>query len=194
MMESRLYEVLKNFKGARGTEDSLNEEFKNIAETVFYSGHFLVNSCSEDEYKIVITCIEFYYHEDEGKIKDLKKYLKGKDEYGYPIGSICPNPSGVDVIFDDPEKKYHASFLIRGYQAVEKDNTIYENNKKSRTWNTQDFWYDLFGGANMLNKGRFSIEWVDNGEDYSTIANSYTMERINLNDGKLWAYTKAKLV
>ena len=25
----------------------------------------------------------------------------------------------MDVLFDDPQKKYHASFLIRGYKAIE---------------------------------------------------------------------------
>lgn len=26
--------------------------------------------------------------------KMKKKYLKGKDEFGYALGAICPNPSG----------------------------------------------------------------------------------------------------
>lgn len=193
MNDSRLYKALKDFKGAQGNEENLAAAFKQIAETAFYSGYFLVNGGSSDEYHIELTCIEFYYHEDEGNIKDIKKYLKGEKEFGYPIGAICPNPSGIDILFDDPEKKYHASFLIRGYVAIEKDGTTYENNQKSRTWNTQDIWYDMFGGANMLQNGRFNIEWVDNTIDFSEFATSYTMERVNLKDGRLWAYTKNEL-
>lgn len=190
MKNSRLFKALQEFKGSQGKEENLADEFKLIAEAAFYSGYFLINGGAEDEYRIEITCIEFYYHEDEGDVKDEKKYLKGKNEFGYPLGAICPNPSGVDILFDDESKKFHASFLIRGYKAIENNGKIYENNQKSKTWNTQDLWYDLFGGANMLRNGKFSIEWVDNKIVYSESAISYTMERVNLNDGKPWAYTK----
>ena len=117
-MESRLFQALKAFKGADGCEANLFKEFKKIAEEAFFSGYFLVNGGCKDAYKLKLTCIEFYYHEDDGNIKDEKKYLKGKDEFGYALGAVCPNPSGVDVLFDDPQKKYHASFLIRGYKAI----------------------------------------------------------------------------
>ena len=85
-----------------------------------------------DAYKLKLTCIEFYYHEDDGNIKDEKKYLKGKDEFGYALGAVCPNPSGVDVLFDDPQKKYHASFLIRGYKAIVPGEKDWENNEKRK--------------------------------------------------------------
>ena len=111
-MESRLFQALKAFKGAEGCEANLFEEFKKIAEAAFFSGYFLINGGCKDAYKLKLTCIEFYYHEDDGYIKDKIKYLKGKDEFGYALGAVCPNPSGVDVLFDDPQKKYHASFLI----------------------------------------------------------------------------------
>lgn len=118
-MESRLFQALKAFKGAEGCEANLFEEFKKIAEAAFFSGYFLINGGCKDAYKLKLTCIEFYYHEDDGYIKDKIKYLKGKDEFGYALGAVCPNPSGVDVLFDDPQKKYHTSFLIRGYKAIE---------------------------------------------------------------------------
>lgn len=118
-MESRLFQALKAFKGAEGCEANLFEEFKKIAEAAFFSGYFLINGGCKDVYKLKLTSIEFYYHEDDGYIKDKIKYLKGKDEFGYALGAVCPNPSGVDVLFDDPQKKYHASFLIRGYKAIE---------------------------------------------------------------------------
>lgn len=193
MEYSNLYLTLQNFKGAQGDERNLSKAFEQIAKAVFYTGYFLINKGLNDEYKIKITCIEFYYHEDNGEIKDPKKYLKGEKEFGYPIGALCPNPSGVDVLFDSPNKEYHASFLIRGYKAIQNGKPNYENNKKSKKWNPQDLWYDLLGGANMLNTGIFSIEWVDAESDEPNVV--YTMERVNLEEqdrenNRKWAYTK----
>ena len=48
------------------------KEFKKIAEEAFFSGYFLVNGGCKDAYKLKLTCIEFYYHEDDGNIKDEK--------------------------------------------------------------------------------------------------------------------------
>ncbi len=84
-MESRLFQALKAFKGADGCEANLFKEFKKIAEEAFFSGYFLVNDGCKDAYKLKLTCIEFYYHEDDGNTKDEKKYLKGKDEFGYAL-------------------------------------------------------------------------------------------------------------
>lgn len=188
-MGSKLFQALQAFKGANGSEENLVKEFEKIAKAAFFSGYFLINGNSEDAYRLKLTCIEFYYHEDEGDIKDAKKYLKGKDEFGYALGAICPHPSGVDVLFDDPEKKYHASFLIRGYKAIVSGEEDWENNIKNKNWSPQDFWYDLFGGANMLNTGKFSIEWVDEEECTSDVIEP--MWRINLND-RLWGYKRVK--
>ena len=41
-MESRLFQVLKAFKGADGCEANLFKEFKKIAEAAFFSGYFLI--------------------------------------------------------------------------------------------------------------------------------------------------------
>lgn len=193
MMYSKLYLALQDFKGAQGDESHLAKSFERIAKAAFYSGYFLVNKGRNDEYKIKLTCIEFYYHEDNGGIKDPKKYLKGEQEFGYPTGALCPNPSGIDVLFDSSSKEYHASFLIRGYKAIQNGKSDYENNQKSKKWNTQDVWYDLLGGANMLDTGTFSIEWVDEESDEPNVV--YTMERVNLEEqdrenNRKWAYTK----
>lgn len=161
-MESRLFQALKAFKGAEGCEANLFEEFKKIAEAAFFSGY----------------------------IKDKIKYLKGKDEFGYALGAVCPNPSGVDVLFDDPQKKYHASFLIRGYKAIEPGKKEWENNEKRKDWAPHDFWYDFFGGANMLNNGKFSIEWIDDTDEKSGYAEP--MPRINIEDNRLWGFKKVE--
>lgn len=187
-MESKLYKILKAFKGANGDEKNLSAEFEKIANAAFFSGYFLVNGGTEESYKLKLTCIEFYYHEDEGNIQDKCKYLKGKDEFGYALGAICPNPSGVDVLFDAPDKKYHASFLIRGYKALVHGKNDWENNDKKKDWAPHDFWYDFFGGADMLNTGKFSIEWVDEAEDTADVIEA--MPRVNINDNRMWGYKR----
>lgn len=191
-MESVLFQVLRAFKGANGSEANLEKEFEKIAKSAFFSGYFLINGNSKDTYKLKLTYIEFYYHEDEGSIKDNKKYLKGKDEFGYAMGAICPNPSGVDILFDDPKKKYHASFLIRGYQAIVAGEEVWENNKKNKNGAPHDFWYDFFGGANMLNTGKFSIEWIDEEENTSDVIKP--MKRININDNRFWGFKRIKMI
>lgn len=116
-MESRLFQVLKAFKGADGCEANLFEEFKKIAEEAFFSGYFLVNGGCKDAYKLKLTCIEFYYHEDDGNIKDEKKYLKGKDEFGYALGAVCPNPSG----YAEPMQRININDnRLWGFKRVEK--------------------------------------------------------------------------
>ena len=77
-MESRLFQALKAFKGADGCEANLFEEFKKIAESAFFSGYFLINGGCKEAYKLKLTCIEFYYHEDDGNIKDEKKISERK--------------------------------------------------------------------------------------------------------------------
>ena len=74
-MESRLFQALKAFKGAEGCEANLFEEFKKIADAAFFSGYFLINGGCKDAYRLKLTCIEFYYHEDDGNIKDEKNTL-----------------------------------------------------------------------------------------------------------------------
>mgnify|MGYP003195620317 CR=1 FL=1 len=156
-MESRLFQALKAFKGTEGCEANLFEEFKKIAEAAFFSGYFLINGDSKDAYRLKLTCIEFYYHEDDGYIKDKIKYLKGKDEFGYAI---------------EPGKKE------------------WENNEKRKDWAPHDFWYDFFGGANMLNNGKFNIEWIDEPDE--TPGYAEPMKRINIDDNRLWGFKRVE--
>lgn len=96
----------------------------------------------------------------------------------------------LSLLFDDPQKKYHASFLIRGYKAIEPGKKEWENNEKRKDWAPHDFWYDFFGGANMLNNGKFSIEWIDDTDEKSGYAEP--MPRINIEDNRLWGFKKVE--
>lgn len=200
---SRLYQALCHFKGAQGAigdgkVDSLSKEFEDVAKAAFYTGYFLVNRGNEKyEYRIELTCLEFYYHEDaQDGIKDPRKLLKGKNTFYCEKGAVLPHNYGVDIIFDDDDEKFHASFLIRGFKSIEYGNKVFSNwddNKKE--WHPQYLWDYLFGGANMLRDGKFSIEWVDNGIEIDSKAMTLKTDKRVFSkkspiaeDERLWMY------
>lgn len=192
MKESRLYKALCEFKGAEGDEDSLLGKFEDIAKAAFYTGHFVVNN----EYRIYITDLEFYYHEDKGTIKDKVKYHRNyeNDELPYfPIGSLHPHKSGVDVTFENPNspEQFRASFLIRGYEERGNDyNFAFKNEIKNQTKPTY-LLDDLFGGALFLSVESMSIKWID--EDDKTVSEQKQpsrKKRVNVNSDREWRFIK----
>ena len=81
------------------------------------------------------TAIELYYHEEgDERFKDPIMYhtddrkkaehpdffqKRGINSIPYfPVGSIHPHTSGIDITFENPELMYRASFLIREYNVV----------------------------------------------------------------------------
>ena len=156
----KLQETLEQFTPANSI-DKLTIQFENIAQVVF-NGRFVVNG----EYEIYPIEIEFYYHDEEkGTIIEPQMYHIKELPY-FPIGSLCPNRSGVDMTFER-EGKYRASFLIRGYTYKSLvDGEVYTNrdiSKKAIVFKPQYLWEDLFGNATLFKQG-LSIIWVDNDE------------------------------
>ena len=97
-------------------EKELSKQFGQLAERLLYGGYFSVNNK-----RIYLEEIEFYYHEEEGSLKDPAMYHtnahQGKESLEYFVpGSLNCHVSGIDVTFENEEKKYRASFLIRGYR------------------------------------------------------------------------------
>lgn len=97
-------------------EKELSKQFGQLAERLLYGGYFSINN----KIRIYLEEIEFYYHEEEGSLKDPAMYHtnahQGQSlEYFVP-GSLNCHVSGIDVTFENEEKKYRASFLIRGYR------------------------------------------------------------------------------
>lgn len=111
-----LKEILSSFKGGISSEENINEEFARIAKDLLYGGHFLVMNSKN----IYLEEIEFYYHEEDGRIKDPIMYHtndhEGKQVPYYKLGRFNMHTSGVDVTFESEEKQYRASFLIRAYR------------------------------------------------------------------------------
>lgn len=130
-------------------EETVAKCFFPCAEDFLCKGYFLLN----DEYILDLGSVELYYQEEtNGGLKDhamyhtnerlpkaywdrIKKYSIDNlpvfykeiaNHGGYPyfsIGSFNMHQSGVDVTFENEEKKYRASFLIRSYRMLRKDDT-----------------------------------------------------------------------
>ena len=116
-----LPQLLQEFDGSGLTVDKLQAKFKEIANAAIYGGYFRVN----DEFDIKIVDVEFYFHSENKEISTVFDWAmyhrndKGENVDYFPIGSLYPHNSGVDVTF---EKRgvYRASFLIRQYEIVDK--------------------------------------------------------------------------
>ena len=115
-----MIEILKTFKGvtnepAANKMSALNEQFCAMAKELLYGGCFLI----EGHKHLYLDDIEFYYHEEEGSIKDPIMYHtnehEGKELPYFELGRLNLHVSGVDVTFENPKEHYRASFLIRGF-------------------------------------------------------------------------------
>lgn len=109
-----LRQLLLEFDGSGMTEVQLQSEFREIAKAAIYGGHFRVNN----EFDIHIIEVEFYYHsenDDISSVHDWAMYHRGKNVDYFPVGSLHPHNSGIDVTFEK-EGEYRASFLIRQYE------------------------------------------------------------------------------
>ena len=190
----KLQETLEQFTPANSI-DKLTIQFENIAQVVF-NGRFVVNG----EYEIYPIEIEFYYHDEEkGTIIEPQMYHIKELPY-FPIGSLCPNRSGVDMTFER-EGKYRASFLIRGYTYKSLvDGEVYTNrdiSKKAIVFKPQYLWEDLFGNATLFKQG-LSIIWVDNDEFNKVRIKSSARINVHKIEGeetdRMWRFRAAGLL
>ena len=144
---------------------AIAEWFRPCAEKILCNGYFLVNG----EYIIDLGAIELYYHEEEdGGIKDYIMYhtnahsSKSKvyklNNYCFPyfkFGSFNLHQSGVDVTFENEEKKYRASFLIRSYRVLKTEDGLYPENDNTEydTHSTHifdDMFYSGYGNTEIV--------------------------------------------
>lgn len=185
---NRLQNALESFTPSDSI-DGLTKQFEQIAQIVF-NGRLIVNG----KYEIYPIDIEFYFQDEKDRrIIEPQMYHTGDLPY-FPIGSICPNRSGVDMTF---ERKglYRASFLMRGYtykSLTDADTYTNSDGKKQLAFKPQYLWEDLFGNASIFGNG-LSIVWADN-EDYKKV-NIQSSARVNIKkiDGedtdRMWHFT-----
>ena len=116
----KLKDALMSFQGL-DSEANAVETFKELAKPFLYGGYFLVG----DEYEIYLKTVEFYYHEENGAIKDPIVYHRNGRfgerivPYFKPI-TIHSHWSGFDVAFENPDKEYRASALLREYYVYDR--------------------------------------------------------------------------
>ena len=154
-MMDTLKHLLQEFDGSGLTEDELSDKFESIAKAAIYGGFFRVNN----EFDIKIVEVEFYFHSENEEISSVHDWAmyhrndKGRDVEYFPVGSLHPHNSGVDVTFEK-KGKYRASFLIREYEIVEKGKTT---PLVQPTYLRED----LFGYTGCICGDGPRIEWVD---------------------------------
>ena len=65
-----LTDALARFRGADGKEENLAEQFGLLADYLLRGGYIAVG----DTRRIYLRDVEFYYHEEEGPVKDPVMY------------------------------------------------------------------------------------------------------------------------
>ena len=115
-----LTDALARFRGAGGKEENLAEQFGLLADYLLRGGYIAVG----DTRRVYLRDVEFYYHEEEGPVKDPVMYHRNTPaaELPYlPLGSLYPHVSGIDIAFENPDRCYRASALVRGYNLLDGD-------------------------------------------------------------------------
>lgn len=157
--------ILTAFKGVvnleeQEKEDDLLKQFSSLAKKLFYSGYFLIN----DKRRIYLEDIEFYYHEEQNDgLKDPIMYHtsdheKCSDLPYFECGSFNCHVSGIDITFENREKCFRASFLIRGYSVYSLLNHEWVKTQNHETRPTY-LYEDLMNGIPLNNS--LNIEWVN---------------------------------
>ena len=167
----RLSLLLKEFDGRGLNEELLTCEFEKIAKSAIYGGHFRVN----DDFDIYIHEIEFYFHsenESESNIYDWAMYHRGPNVDYFPVVSLHPHRSGIDVTFER-EGAYRASFLIRIYK-------IGENIIKTPSYLCED----LIGYTGCIMGDGPRILWVDDQYDNSIGVTKHARVNVRAYDKK----------
>ena len=156
--------VLK-YKGL-WNESVVADCFYPCAKEILLGGYFLI----DNKYVIDLGSIELYYHEEEEEIKDYIMYHTNEHpsksrvftiEGGYPyfeFGSFNLHQSGIDVTFENKDKKYRASFLIRSYRVLKKGESLNDSQEPYDFCSTHLFDDMFYGGISEQNISR--ITWV----------------------------------
>lgn len=161
--------ILKDFTGVvdvseEEKEDVLQKQFASLARKVLYGGYFLINGIR----RITLQDIEFYYHEEnENGLKDPAMYHtsdheKDKNLPYFPLGAFNCHVSGIDITFENPEKKYRASFLMRGYKMEVFEDGCWKEEKKHEK-RPSYLYEDLMKGMPLNNP--LTIEWINEGTE-----------------------------
>ena len=170
-MNTILKEQIKKFYESG---EKLETRMKELSKYFLYGGYINVR----DQYHIYIKTVEFYYHEEEGDIKDPIMYhrndyfVEGDISYFTPL-SFNSHDTGVDITFENEKKKIRASVLIRAYEVFDCKNgkrlvwnpsaeqfQKYVEGKTKYKYNTQCLYLKRILNG-FTSEGTPNITWVD---------------------------------
>ena len=174
----KLIDTLKNFKGTASISE-LTNKFGKLAPSFLYGGHIVI----DDDYKIYIRTVEFYYHSEktEGIHDPIMYHRNGKDIEHCPyltLMTLHAHASGFDITFENQDEEYRASTLIRAYEVKNKDGKYLKWEKvKEDKWmfvehddyqyNTQStYLYSFLNGFSM--SGDNQVLWKDEPREAGT--------------------------
>lgn len=188
--------------------EAIAEWFRPCAEKILCGGYFLING----KYIIDLGAIELYYHEEDGDIKDYimyhtnahssksKIYELNDNKYPYfEFGSFNLHQSGVDITFENEEKRYRASFLIRSYRVLRTKDGLYPTNEDTvYDPHSTHIFDDMFYRGISCNGKATEIGWIPTdkkgGEiDRDTRINVAIYEKPNVKDDKVYG-SKDKII
>ena len=184
-LKKYLIEFEKAYLNGKINESTISSYFREIAKRILNGGYIDVYG----EFRIYARTLEFYFHEEEGDIKDPIVYHRN-GKYGdllpfppyFPMMSLHAHMSGFDITFESEKGKYRASALIRKYSVYKTDGTLIVDNAIQST-----YLYNYLNGFSLDTDKR--IVWKDTDYD-STKALSPASKRRNAYYGKKWQAEK----
>ena len=189
---------------------SLDKQFEELAKYFLYGGYIHVKSDNIDR-RIFIKEVEFYFYDETGKIESNSKVYHrngkysnipdnevlpiGRNTHYFKPGSLYLHASGVDITFENKEKQYRASALIRAFSIEEEGRMqpIYIKQKQNVIVDPRSTYiYEyMFEGLSIFGDTKYSITWKD---DWTEAPKDITKkERINIGDDKQWRFIWSKI-
>lgn len=173
VLVSHLQLFEENRKKGFDVVPSQRQEYSNaIAKCFIPCAQYILAGCfkvynGNTKRTIRPTAIELYYHEEgAGGFKDPIMYHTEDRKAQYlasrgitilpyfPLGSMNPHTSGIDITFENPSAQYRASFLIREYEL------ICDDGKPIYVKNSTDIYDDLLINGISLDDADW-VEWCD---------------------------------
>lgn len=162
----KLLDQLKQFDYSHSSEPErarleLQSRFKDIASTMFYGGYIDV----WDEFRVYIRAVEFYFHEENGCVKDdIVYHRKGGKAYSgtepvpvFPTMSLHAHASGFDITFE--KDGVRSSALIRKYALYDVKAGRFLDRGKGWEDDRSSYLYDYLNGFSLSSENR--IAWKD---------------------------------
>lgn len=140
--------------------EELEKQFKDIATSLFFNGYF---ECGENH--IYISSAELYYNEEDGAnpIKD-EVMFHTNDKAGlnlpyFKIGHLFAHPWGFDLTFENEEKRYRASVLLKAFVVTKgQEAPCYKSKNIKSSGMLRDY---FLNDLSAFEPNNLKVKWVD---------------------------------